>query len=788
MAGGRTARSALCSRVSGTRMKWNRWRALAAGVAAGGLFVFLDAQFLTLEAALGGSGHAWRVAPVALWAIVLLSAAALPVCDPQTHLSKRAWVAASVAAAAPAIVVACGWRFAVVLAPVAAGGLAVLLCRTWLCAPGAWLLGAAIGVCATWWGSLRAFGWAVPQIAGVALLALAAVRRPVRAFGGAGRARGVVVGGMIGFVFGALITVVRPFVLQHAGPGEDPAWLAAATLASGAAAGLGLARALHWRPRALVALATVMTAIGAATAGALVVRWRFGLDLPSGVLASFARWPWGRGLLVVWTGLGILAVAFGFGLSVVQRRRSIPAALAVGLALGIVWVDAAFRSAPATELARKFVVHPAIQPVTEAEVSLGGIRGRYAARVGTGVEPADYWQGYRVSAERSWARLKEAERYLGDGESEPDVAPSTMLLTPGDGFRWTCEHVAALVAAKARGESHVACFDLRGLTGDSLRALLAAWRKAAPTGAVAVLADGYSGPLVILSTTSVTASDARISPFLIVGGVISDLLRDDLGRAASVNWPRLAWGGPVDSPASPHPNGAVMHAFFDALRLATDSPEYAVIRGLAIHADAQAERAYVVSTWDHVTMPPEETRVYMEAFRRHPNSDVILRHLGAACDVLLAKREYAVLVPMLEEVVAWRPGDATFHWILGRAYHGLLDRQNAIDELEAAWKARPDLPQIAEELSRVHAEGKDWEKAASVLEDAWTRHRGVTLAKGLGLACVELGRLDRAEEMLMIVAAETRDDQDVARGLRAIAERRAASRPVEPETRGGRPR
>jgi tetratricopeptide (TPR) repeat protein len=633
------------------------------------------------------------------------------------------------------------------------------------------LAGACVGQAFDEWFLLPALGWTwttavwcLPAAVAVAIRrrtpeggspAAPGLRHPALACGAA-----LALGA--GLAFG--LALLRPFLFQHVTGTRHGLRIAVLTGLAGLLTGSLLGQALKGRlPRLGVAfLGTLLAAAAAATVALLLPRSSAGLAFPFASGAWTFTW-WGRSWLASWALLGFPTVAFGVLLVLVDRRRLLPflVAGAVGGTFGaervIVELDRdreAFR-----QLADDVARHPPLQSIEAASIDADGIWTRYRTRTLLEIESIGFWQAAPMERGSLWQNLERAEVEAG-----PDALRSFGFLASGHTLRDTVESL------RHRRKAHrVAAFaDPRAMTAAGLRSLLATWRESLDDARLAVLIDGYAGPLLVATAGAGGAPGPVRERLTAFEAPIASALRGDLGRPSTVDRPVLEWLAAPEPSPFPHPRGDVMRALEDALAIEPGTARARLFRGLVLHAEAQVVRPYVVSAWDHVAVPEAEIGEYMEGLRADEGFPPLVRHLETVFEVLYQKREFAVLVRHAEEAVARRPDVGAFHRTLGKAYHDILDFENAIEELRSAQALTPGDDEVAIELSRALGGARRWREAVEVLEVVVARHDDAAALKGLAIALLEAGETARAGPLLRDLRTRFPADVDVARALERL--------------------
>jgi tetratricopeptide (TPR) repeat protein len=660
------------------------------------------------------------------------------------------------------------------------------------------LLGACAGYGLDEWLLLPAlgFGWTTLIWVGGWALARFAGRRMPATLVSTGRAGAIVAGAsLLGAGLGFGLAFLRPFLFQHVAGSRHGLRIAAATALVGLLVGAALGQALKRRfPRPVMAFLGVFLALlGCVTSFLLLPRASGGLTLPLATGAWTLTW-WGRSILASWSMLGLLMLGVGLVTPLLTRRRAV-ACLVAGLCAGTWAGESSVRAlgkdpAHAREIAEQVARHPPTVRIEAAALGPEGIWSLYRTRSLLDIEPIGFWQATRLDRGELWKNLEAAEV---ESSNRPalkadarvfDRSDAMAALQGGGDATWPSlgylasgftlrETVGNLREAASRftyaelslGEFELTSFrdwcDPRALTPAGVRSLLATWREAFPDATFLVLVDGYGGPLLGLRMGRDPSSFPIARQLTVFEKKVSEAFRGELGPVSTTLRPVLEWETAPEPSPFIHPRDDVMRALVGALAIEPGSPVDHLFRGLVIHADAQVVRPYVVSAWDHVALPEDEVREYMAALAKDDRSPQLIRHLQIVFDVLLKKREYAMLVRHLEEAVARRPDVFAFHRTLGKAYADILDYGNAVEELSHARTLDPHHHEVAIELSRALGGAQRWTEAVALLDALLAEHDEPDVRKGLAIALTEAGQLDRARALIRELAASYPADVDI---------------------------
>jgi tetratricopeptide (TPR) repeat protein len=677
------------------------------------------------------------------------------------------------------------------------GSLAAWICWDRFTGCWAFLAGACLGYAADEGFLLPRLGWTWSTAIWIAAagFALSWRGRDLPIGTGPGIAARLAGAAVLGIVMGFAFAFVRPFLFQHVNGTRVGLGIAVLTGLLGLLAGAALGQAMKRRLPAwgIATLAAFLAAISFVTTFALFQRASAGMRVP--VLSgpwSFT-W-WGRSILASWAVLGLMTVAFGLALPLLDRRRVI-LVLLLGLCAGT-WLGErqiaglGSDSASLRGLAERVARHPPLQGIEVAAIDPDGMWTKYRTRTLLELESLAFWQATRMDRGSLWHNLEAAEVEPA-GAGQPKVAghvagmlglaedagrglaatsregadvvlSSPAFLASGLAFRDT---VGALKRVRNAGPSclRVWC-DARALTPAGLRSVLATWREALPEGRVSVLIDGYNGPLLGVRVGGEGARFRVADQLAIFQAPIASAFRGELGPPSTFDRPILEWeAAPEPSPFT-HPRADVMEALAGILAVDPETAAGYLLRGLVVHARHQVVRPFVVSAWDHVAVPEEEVGIYMAGLAKDP-SPALVQHLQIVFDVLYKKREYALLVRHAEEAVARHPDVFAFHRTLGRAYHDILDYGNAVEELTQARALAPDHHDVAMELSRALLAAKRAPEAVALLEDEQRRSSDPAIQKALAISVLEAGDLIRAEALLKEVNTSYPGDLDVMRAL-----------------------
>jgi tetratricopeptide (TPR) repeat protein len=641
----------------------------------------------------------------------------------------------------------------------------------------AFLLGGCAAYFANEWFLLPRLGWGWTTLLWGGLWAVARLVRPkdaaephpprsVAVFAGA-----VLAGIAAGFVFAAL----RPFLFQHVAGTRHGLRIAVVSGLAGLATGAALGHVLKDRMArwGVSALGIVFGALGAATTFLLLPRASPGLTVPLLTGAWSSTW-WGSSILASWAMLGVLTVALGLLLPLLDRRNAM-LFLILGVAAGTKLGEESVRAlgkdpAEARALADLVARHPILQRIEAARFTPEGIWTRYRTRTLLEVESIGHWQAVRLDRGELWKNLEAAEvegatrvfampRGLFDGPFADRAGKEDVVWRSG-GFLPSGSTLREGRWAGPFGSFRDWC-DPRALTPAGLRSLLATWREVLPDATFSVLVDGYSGPLLGLRVGGDPSKFPIARQLTVFEAKASAAFRGELGPVSTTLRPVLEWETAPEPSPFLHPTADVMRALVAALAIEPGSPVDHLFRGLVLHADEQIVRPYVVSAWDHVAVPEAEVREYMAALAKDERSPAVIQHLQIVFEVLLKKREYAMLVRHLEEAVARRPDVFAFHRTLGKAYADILDFANAVEELTQARALQPDHHEVAIELSRALGGAKRWPEAVQLLESELLEHDAPEIRKGLAIALTEAGELDRARALVRELTASYPADLDL---------------------------
>lgn len=139
-----------------------------------------------------------------------------------------------------------------------------------------------------------------------------------------------------------------------------------------------------------------------------------------------------------------------------------------------------------------------------------------------------------------------------------------------------------------------------------------------------------------------------------------------------------------------------------ALELAkTDSEKADVRLELAQLAKAQGNPVLAVGLLEQVLAagPPAPQRLLAESL---------------AGELLLTQKKYAEAVPHLQAAIALQPADFKLRYNLGVAAAGAGRSELAADNYAAAYRLKPDHPELAYHLARAHLQRKDFGAAMNV--------------------------------------------------------------------------
>ncbi len=212
----------------------------------------------------------------------------------------------------------------------------------------------------------------------------------------------------------------------------------------------------------------------------------------------------------------------------------------------------------------------------------------------------------------------------------------------------------------------------------------------------------------------------------------------------------------------------MIRALARALNLAPESAPAWLLQGLALHAEGQEARGLAASTLDRVRVPESEIDAYRAALKSDPRFEPLIRHLDAVADLLYRKRDFDLLLALMREATAARPDVAAFHRHLGRSLRELLDVEGAVTELEQAYCLDPGSVEMRTELAKTYTLVRRFRDAIRLLESVWRERPALEVAKGLGLAYLEIEDFARARQFLEFVHASSPGDVDVERALRRL--------------------
>ncbi len=400
-----------------------------------------------------------------------------------------------------------------------------------------------------------------------------------------------------------------------------------------------------------------------------------------------------------------------------------------------------------------------------------------------GSRSATHWQASAPSRLRGVARdplpTPESIEFLKDGGSRffgsdaPEKVTWLLLLSGRHGSGSSLERTPGVLGqwTGRKGKGLWEWRDLRTLGREGVRAVLAGWKETFPDATLWVLQDGFAGPLLGMQVGG-GKLDTDVAPrVVLLKGRMADLVTAE-GSGASWNRPVLEWGAALRVPKTPHPRAASLRGLLEDLRLSPGAQ--ALLEGLAIHAESQVEREMVQDPLERITLPAASIEQYSKGFAAEPSCGPLVGLVTEVARFLLAKQELELVVPWLEELVERRPDVSELHVLLGRAYVDILDPEGAAEELSLGLALVEDDSDEAialkVELAKVLGDAGRWREATVLLEEVWARGTDLRVAKGLGLAYLELGQYEEARSFLSFVREQVVTDDEVEAAWRRLEE------------------